>query len=169
MPNSEGKPLWFSAGVVLRGTKVLVESYTRLGRTELKFIGGSEKTGNGRNDQSPEDTLIAEFREEAFEKDGIGEILSLEQVFEDRVSPEHTKRLYIVDIRGQMRTIEILDREEGKPDELLGVPFLIETEDLLRDSRFAWWHRKSFQQTIKDVLISRSEEWLWIAQRSRLI
>lgn len=169
---AKGESRWFCAGLVLFGphsTKVLVIDYTRLGRTEIKFPGGSEKSGNGRNDRGPQDTLSQEFSEEVF-KDSSGRILMTgTSVFDEEVSDNHTKFLFHCAIEGEFREGGLVDQQDGKPDELLSPPYWIEATDLLRSSNFARWHRKAFEFAITDYLVNLYPEWVWVAREMHLI
>ncbi len=133
--------------------------YERLGRTVIKFPGGTQKVDSTRNDQTPGDTLRAEISEEVLES---GTVVQALQIYVDMSKPEHTKHFFLIEVDGEMRKDGKIDQEPGKPDEMLSPPFFLETEELWE--RIFLGHKNALEEIIRHM--ARTDEaWGWIAHK----
>jgi hypothetical protein len=119
----ESNARWFSAGTQVKGDKLLAMKYNGV----YRFPGGKEKSGNGRNDKTPEETLVAEMGEEVFEG-GVGLVTSMELVHEvPKVG--HSKYFYLATLEGELR--KKIKKEVGE-DEVLDPPEFVQVDQLAK-------------------------------------
>lgn len=163
--------LWYSGGVVIPDINQAVFYalwYHRSGRKDLKVPGGSQKNVPGRNDQTPEQTLMAELigDRELLER---GSIIILGTI-KRPAGPNHTKYFYPATPGedAMLRSTEKIDQEDGMPDETLSVPFLIDVEDFYTHAFTARAHREMVPELMR-LMAMKSEAWGWKARKMKLI
>ncbi len=157
------KSAWYSGGVAIQGTKVLVFWYTRNARRVLKFPGGSQKNSDGRHDKTPVETVQRELVDD-HEMLESGQIKVVDRFWTNPISSEHVQNWFIVEPIGALRTTEKLDREEGAPDELLSAPFWMEIKDVYEHHDTARLHKEMIPHLIAYMAV-KSPEWGWIFQK----
>jgi LmbE family N-acetylglucosaminyl deacetylase len=113
-------------------------------RPQVKFPGGSRRTGQDDADASPADSLARELREEVF-MNGVGAVLRLSPLHAETLStagrPDHIKHFFLVhDFDGDLRREDLFELEQGtaeKPDgpartERMAPPEFIDVATLAR-------------------------------------
>jgi len=138
---------WFSAALILNPRnpdEILMMKYWRDRVTypdqrDIKFPGGKEKRENGRQDDSPLITLLAEVKEEVLTpsaddlhhlvQNGTVRVVEIEgaQVH----LPGHTKHFYLViGLKADLREQELVEMEDDGREEVLSPPFWMGVEDI---------------------------------------
>lgn len=154
---------WYSGGVAIRGTKVLVFWYARGQRRFLKFPGGSQKHAEGRHDKTPVDTLVNELVGDQEMMAIGGGIKVLGTFYQNKINEEHTQFWFLVEPNGDIRTTDKVDVEEGMPDEFLSVPFWMDIREVWKHPETARLHREMIPRLIA-YMAEKDADWGWLYQ-----
>ena len=127
------KDRWFSAGMLVLRDMVLVLDYypdfPRSTRVDVKFPGGGESQSDGRNDQNPVDTLMAEMREEVLQPGGM--VTDQELLYTVEL-PGHSKHFFGFTASGKLRVKSIDEQEDNGRVERLGPPRFMDVRELAK-------------------------------------
>jgi hypothetical protein len=159
----------FCAGVVVKGSKVLVVKYrpykNNKKNIQIKFIGGTSQ----ESDKTPMDVLKRELNEELFHNSG--KIISCKPFLERKYvgnskKPTHSQIFSLIEIEGKLREKVLyedkkVDSDGRIFDEEIGIPMFVDVADLTNSKMGIFFRHRPALIRLCEMLAPENVEFMW--------